>query len=64
MNAFLRGMARIVDLFGAIRNPAVDDILSQTDADAIGQDWQKVGMLNGAFIFADEPVDDDWPKIM
>ena len=42
MSAFLRGMARIVDLFGAIRNPSVDYILARKDADAIGQDWLAV----------------------
>lgn len=43
MDAFIRGMARIVDLFSAAQSPEVERILSTTDADAIRSDWQAVG---------------------
>lgn len=60
MTGFWSGVASILDLFGVLRDPKIDEILSRSDAEAIASDWEAVGqdLRNAAEKVARETEDE------
>lgn len=43
INAFLEGMARVLDIFGTFNNLKTHPIIRRDDNEAIRKDWETVG---------------------